>query len=241
MKRCIGYAGLLLLMMGWPMNVEAGPRTTTSVSGTRAHSIRGLLPDAVHARPLHEESRRAGPVKHDQVGGLPRLERLPAQAKEAGWVAGDGRDRLGERARSAAISVSGRSRAPGSSRRDKACPPPRSCPRDRRPSRRRSRRQAGQRAGVADQDDACQALGPDQDAEHRAVEVVAVGDERGAQVSRGPPGARSGSGAAAGSRRCRCPGACSAGPRPATAASRVAPSAAVWPRATTTPARRPSR
>ena len=70
MKRCIGYAGLLLLMMGWPMNVEAGPRTTTSVSGTRARSVRGLMPDAVHARLLHEESRRVGPVKHHQVGGL---------------------------------------------------------------------------------------------------------------------------------------------------------------------------
>ena len=71
--------------------------------------------------------------------------------------------------------------APDSIPPGRAYPPRRSCRTARPPTRRTSRRQPGQRAGVADEDRARRALGPCQHAQRRRVEMMAVGDEGGGQ------------------------------------------------------------
>ena len=98
-----------------------------------------------------------------------------------------------------------------------------------------ARRQAGERAGVADQDRPRRTLGARQNAEGGEVEVMAVGDERRGEFVDVPPAPRSGWDAAEAATRCRCRGGCSDVAPAWTAARIVGPSAAVCPRATTTP------
>ena len=69
MRRCIAYAGLLLLMMGWPMNVEAGQDTGSRIPHGTGQSMSGLVPHSVHTGLLQDEPFGFEHVKHHEAGG----------------------------------------------------------------------------------------------------------------------------------------------------------------------------